>query len=37
VRDPRIRERLKTLKVGDELFVTYSESLALSVLPTGKR
>lgn len=37
VRDPKIRERLKSLKVGDELFVTYSESIALSVLPTGPR
>jgi Cu/Ag efflux protein CusF len=37
VRDAQLRERLKTLKPGDELFVTYSESLALSLLPTGKR
>jgi hypothetical protein len=37
VLDPKLRERLKTLKVGDELFVTYSESVALSVLPTGTR
>jgi hypothetical protein len=37
VRDAQLRERMKTLKPGDELFVTYSESLALSLLPTGKR
>lgn len=37
VLDPKLRERLKSLTVGDELFVTYSESLALSLLPTGPR
>jgi hypothetical protein len=37
VLEPALQARLKNLKVGDELFVTYSESLALSLVPTGKR
>jgi len=35
VRSPNMREFIKTLKAGDVVDVTYTESLAISVLPAS--
>jgi hypothetical protein len=35
VQDPKMRDFLKTLKVGDEVAVTYTEALAISVEPAS--
>jgi hypothetical protein len=37
VKNPKVQERLKALKAGDEVFITYTESLALKLEPTGAR
>jgi hypothetical protein len=35
VQDPKMRDFIKTLKVGDEVAVTYTEALAISVEPAS--
>ena len=35
VRDPKMQDFVETLKVGDEVALTYSEALAISVEPAG--
>ena len=35
VLDPEMQSFLRTLKVGDEVDLTYTEALAVSVEPTG--
>jgi hypothetical protein len=36
VREPQMRDFIKTLKVGDEVAVTYTEALAISVEPASR-
>jgi translation elongation factor P/translation initiation factor 5A len=35
VQEPEMRDFMKTLKVGDEVAVTYTEALAISVEPAS--
>ena len=35
VKNPELQQKLKNLKAGDEVEITYTEALALSVTPAG--